>query len=91
MLGNDMLSTHIAERTTWGIEIVFADTGEEVTALARLNGGTNAAVGLGSARHDALREPELRRALAARRSLGALAESLDYLVQVGVYDGRDQA
>ena len=79
------------EQTTWGVEIRFADTGNEVTAVARLKDGPKAAIGLGSARYDAACEPGLRTALAARRSLGALSESLDYLVQVGVYEERDQA
>jgi hypothetical protein len=83
-----MVPGRSGEQDTWGIEIRFVDTGEEVTAVARLNGGPSSAVGLGSARHDAVREPALRAALAARRSLGALSESLDYLVQVGVHDGR---
>jgi len=79
------------EQTTWGVEIRFADTGNEVTAVARLKDGPNAAIGLGSARYDAVCEPGLRTALAARRSLGALSESLDYLVQVGVHEEPDQA
>lgn len=86
-----MVPVRSAQQTTWGIEIRFADTGDEVTAVARLKDGPSAAIGLGSARHDAVREPRLRTALAARRSLGALSESLDYLVQVVDYDGRDQA
>ena len=61
------------EQTTWGIEIRFADTGNEVTAVARLNDGPSAAIGLGSARYDSVCEPGLRTALAARRSLGALS------------------
>ena len=80
-----------AGRTSWGIEIDFADTGQEVTAVARLSGGPSAAVGLGSARYDAVHQPGLRAALAAGRSLGALTDSLDYLVQAGVYAGRDEA
>lgn len=80
-----------AQRTSWGIDIRFADTGQEVTAVARLSGGPSAAIGFGSARYDAVLEPELRVALAAGRSLGALTDSLDYLVQAGVYAGRDEA
>lgn len=86
-----MATASSVERTTWGIEIKFADTGEEVTAVARLNDGPSAAVGLGSARYDSVVDPTLRNALAARRSLGALTESLDYLAHIGEYGGRDQA
>ena len=84
------------ERTIWHVDIELDDTGEQVTATARLRTDTSECcspgIGLGTVHHDVLdRDLSPEFALAARRSLEDLGNALDYIGEVGRYSALDQA
>lgn len=76
---------------TWVVVIQLTDTGEEVTASARLH-GTESAIGIGSVRQDNS-EQDLDRdcAQAARLALEDLGTSLGYLAGTRRYASIDRA
>jgi hypothetical protein len=80
------------DHNTWRVEIDVADSGDEVTARARLDDGPVTTVGLGSAHHDEA-EPDLEpaSALAVGRSLADLSRSLRYLSDARTFALIDQA
>ncbi len=71
------------QSTTWHVDIELADSGDEVTAIARLQtheGPAAPGIGLGSVHHDPLdRDLSPEYALAARRSLENLSSAIDYV------------
>ena len=83
------------ERTIWHVDIELDDTGEQVTATARLrtdSSDCSPGIGLGTVHHDLLdRDLSPEFALAARRSLEDLSSTLDYISEVGRYSALDQA
>ncbi len=79
------------DREIWNVVITLADDGDRITALARLQDGPDAAIGLGSAPCDDLDDLEAKYTRAARRSLEDLGRSLGYLADVRGYAAADQA
>jgi hypothetical protein len=75
----------------WNVVITLADAGDRITALARLQDGPDAAIGVGSVTCDELADLESKYTIAARRSLEDLGRSLGYLADVRGYAAADQA
>jgi hypothetical protein len=79
------------DRNTWRVDIDVIDTGEEVTARARLHHAPVATVSVGSARHDeSERDLQPAAALAVGRSLSGLGASLGYVSEAPFIDEVDQ-